>query len=708
MSRRPPPPPGRRPPPPRRRASWLKQVFVGLLLVLAMGAAGLATGVGLMVWQIPAIETLLAARPLGATTVYDREGRVIASVQDGENRELVPLEEISKELQQAVVASEDIRFYEHYGVDPRGLLRAVFMRGERGGGSTLTQQLAKNLFLSSDRTPARKIADIWLALQLERKLSKPKILEMYLNQVYFGHGAYGVQNAARKYFGKKARDINAAEAAQLAGLLPAPEYYSPYRNPKVAKDIQLIVLKRMVDAGYLAPAEAEKEAKRKLRFANTPDYAYRAPYFTSHVLSVLSERLGRDLVMRGALKIYTTLDLRMQEEAEATIRSGVARYRGFKVGQGALVAIEPGTGAVRALVGGTSYDASQFNRATQAKRQPGSTFKPFVYLTAFTKGHAPGTTVADSPADFNGYKPVNYDHRFHGTVSYERAIAFSYNVPAVRVAEAVGIDEVIRMAHALGIQSPMPAELAVALGAAEVTPLELATAYATIAADGVYADPHVISRVEDQNGQLVDQFPVTASPVVPDQSVWALHKCLTGVVTYGTGAAANIGRPAGGKTGTTSDNRDTWFAGYTPDLACVVWLGNDDNSRLAGSATGGQLAAPLWARFMRSAHLNLPVRALRTYAGGGTDALEGGDATADPNASGAVDPNAVNAEASPDGVDPGVLVTPAPEGSPLDEPLPPDQDSPAPLPPADTPEPLPDGQNVGEPLPVPSSPDDIP
>ena len=714
MSRRKPSPPGGRKPPPRRRASWLRQVFVGLLLVLCMGLAGLATGVGLMVWQIPPIETLLAAQPKGATTIYDREGRVIASVQDGENREIVPIGQISKELQQAVVASEDIRFYEHFGVDPRGLLRAVFMRGERGGGSTLTQQLAKNLFLSSDRTAARKIADIWLALQLERKLTKPQILEMYLNQVYFGHGAYGVQNAARKYFGKKARDINAAEAAQLAGLLPAPEYYSPYRNPKVAKEIQQIVLKRMVDAGFLEAAQADKEAKRTLRFANTPDYAYRAPYFTSHVLSVLSERLGRDLVMRGALKIYTTLDLKLQEEAEATIRSGVARYAKFKVGQGALVAIEPGTGAVRALVGGTSYDASQFNRATQAKRQPGSTFKPFVYLSAFAQGQSPATSVSDSPADFNGYRPLNYDHRFHGMVTYEKALAFSYNVPAVRVAEAVGIDEVIRMAHTLGIQSAMPAELAVALGAAEVTPLELATAYATLGADGVYAEPHVINRVEDQSGQLIDQFPVTAAPVVPDTAVWALHKCLTGVVTYGTGVAAAIGRAAGGKTGTTSENRDTWFAGYTPDLACVVWLGNDDNSRLASSATGGQLAAPLWARFMRTAHLTLPVRPLRTFSGGTAGTLGGGEgASADPAATDAEAP-VTDPSATPGAEDPDALVSPDVYlGEPLDEPLPPPQETPPPLspsalPPAKTPAPLPDGQLGDEPLPFPSSLDDIP
>ncbi|MEB3196635.1 MAG: PBP1A family penicillin-binding protein [Candidatus Sericytochromatia bacterium] len=658
--------------------SLLKTWLVATLVLSATGAAGLATGVGFMVWHIPPVETLLAARPSGVTTIYDRRGRVVASLQNGENREIVPLDDIAVPMQQAVIASEDIRFYEHFGIDPRGIARALFSRGERGGGSTLTQQLAKNLFLSADRTLSRKVADMWLALQLERTLSKRQILEMYLNQVYFGHGAWGVEAAAKKYFGKKARELEAGEAALLAGLLPAPEYYSPYRNPKSIKGLQGIVLQRMVDAGFLSPAEAAEAASRKLNFANTPDYAYRAPYFTSQVLKQLTEKFGRDLVERGALRIHTTMDLTLQEEAEAIIRSGVARYAGFRVKQGALVAVEPGTGAIRALVGGTSYDASQFNRAVQALRQPGSTFKPFVYLTAFSKGYLPGSTVEDSPANFGGYRPQNYDHRFRGTVTFAQALAFSYNVPAVRVADMVGIQEVINTARLAGITSNMPPELSVALGSAEVTPLELAGAYATLGANGAYAEPHLIDRVEDQSGQLIEQTQARGTSVFADTAVAALHRCLSGVINFGTGAAAQFGRPAAGKTGTTSENRDTWFAGYTPDMACVVWLGNDDNSRLGGKATGGQLAAPLWSRFMRAAHRGLPVRGL---PGANDPAL-------DPNASATLDPQAsLSLPTEPAPVAPpsasGPPLQPALEGSPLAEPLPETEwSTPEPLPPS--------------------------
>lgn len=594
----------------RHRTSWLKRLFVLAVIILVMGGLGLATGIGFTVAQIPPIESLLAARPLGATQILDREGRQVASLQNGENREIVKLDDIAESMQKAVVASEDARFYDHHGVDPMGVARAIFSLGTLGGGSTLTQQLAKNLFLSADKNLTRKVADMWLAIQLERKLDKKTILEMYLNQVYFGHGAYGVEAAARKYFGKKARNLTLAESAMLTGLLPAPEYYSPYHNMAYAKERQQLVLKRMVEVGMIDQDTANQAEKAHIALANTPDYAYRAPYFVSQVLSTLSERLGPELVMRGGLKIYTTMDLRMQEEAERLIRSGVARYGRYHVSQGALVAIEPGTGAVRVLVGGTDYGTSQFNRATQAHRQPGSTFKPFVYLTAFSQGYGPYTTINDAPVSFGAYSPQNYDRRYHGTVTFERALAFSYNVPAVKVANTIGINNVVQMAHAAGIKSSLPENLSVALGSAEVTPFELASAYSTFAADGVYAEPYLITRVEDKNGNIIDQFPVSAKPVVDQSAVWSLDRCLSAVVNYGSGAAANFGRPAAGKTGTTSENRDTWFAGYTPDLACVIWLGNDDNSRLASSATGGGLAAPLWRQFMSSAHAGLPVRSL--------------------------------------------------------------------------------------------------
>jgi membrane peptidoglycan carboxypeptidase len=456
----------------------------------------------------------------------------------------------------------------------------------------------------------------------------------------------------------------------LAGLLPAPEYYSPYRNPKPAKERQEIVLKRMVDAGYLTPQQELKEAERVLSYANTPDYAYRAPYFTSQVLAQLSDRLGADLVMRGALKIYTTMDLNLQEEAEGLMRRGVGKLHGMHVSEGALVAVEPGTGAVRALVGGTNYDASPFNRAVQAHRQPGSTFKPFVYLTAFTKGYGPYTTVADVPTNFGRYAPQNYDRTFRGVITFERAVASSVNVAAVKVANMVGIENVIKTAQACGIKSPLEPNLSLALGSAEVTPLELASAYATLGASGAYAEPHFVTRVEDHNGNLIDQFPVTTQAAVPEEAVRALNTCLKAVVNYGSGTAANFGRPCAGKTGTTSDARDTWFAGYTPDLACVIWLGNDDNSKLAPSATGGALAAPLWAQFMKVAHAGLPVRDLKTSGSGVGSHLSSGQETGSAKSS-ANPEDGASPEVPSESATPALPVPSADglEGRPLDEPI---------------------------------------
>lgn len=638
------------------------------LLTLTVGL-GLVVGFGLVVSRLPSIDQLLAARPKGATVVYDRSGRVIASLQSGENRSLVKLEDIAEPMQKALVASEDARFHQHFGVDLRGLARAVFLGGKRGGGSTLTQQLAKVMFLNSDRTLVRKLGDMWLAIQLERRLSKAQILEMYLNQVYFGHGAYGVEAAARKYFAKPASRLTTAEAALLVGLIPAPEAYTPYRNPEGAKERQRLVLREMVQQGFLSAQEAEAEGQKALRFAGTPEYAYRAPYATSAIIAQLSERLGPELVAKGGLKIYSTIDLDLQEQAERILAEGVARAkaRGAKVHQGALVAVEPGTGAVRALVGGVSYDQSPFNRAIQAHRQPGSTFKPFVYLTAFAKGYRTSQSIVDEPVRYGGYAPQNYDRRFHGAVSLERAVAFSYNIPAVKLGEALGMAAVVKMAHDLGIDSPMPEELAVTLGAAEVAPIELATAYATLGAEGLATRASLVERVTDGEGNEIERAAGGSVQVVAQSAVHALNRCLMAVINYGSGASARLDRPAAGKTGTTSDNRDTWFAGYTPDLACVVWLGNDDNSRLGGAFTGGVLAAPIWSRFMLAAHRGLPVRALPTGEGGPGVALEEG-ASAEAAASAQVDVEA-SVEAPPGTPTelPSVLEPSEAPGSPFEE-----------------------------------------
>lgn len=659
----------------KRGLLWARRAFALTLLVSLMGGCGLVTGVGLMVAQIPPVEKLLEARPLGTTTIYDREGRLITSLQNGENRHIVRLDEISDAMKNAVVASEDARFYQHFGIDPLGLARAVFTLGHAGGGSTLTQQLSKLLFLSSDRTLTRKLADMWLAIQLERTLSKDQILALYLNQVYFGHGAYGVESAARLYFNKRASRLTVGEAAMLTGLLPAPEYYSPFRNLQAAKDVQRLVLRRMVTAGKIDQAAADAAVARPLELSRAGmAAAYRAPYFVSQVLGELSERFGRDLVMRGGFKITTTMDYPMQEAAEAIVRAGVARYRGSHVGQGALVAIEPGSGEVRALVGGTDYGTSQFNRATQAHRQPGSTFKPFVYVTAFDRGYGPGSTIADEPVSYGRYSPVNYDRRYHGVVSLESALAHSLNVPAVKLAHSVGIDNVVRTAHAAGIQSELPYNLSVALGSAEVTPLELASAYATFAAEGVYAKPHLISRVLDKDDRVIERNDPETRQAIPVEAVQRLTQALQAVILRGSGGAANFGRPAAGKTGTTSENRDTWFAGYTPQLACVVWLGNDDNSRLGATATGGVLAAPLWRQFMDLAHRGLPVRGFAAAppaaAGGDVDEQDGtipaGAGSAAPEAGAAASAPASAASAAPS-ADPGA---PGTDALPPVEPVP--------------------------------------
>lgn len=650
------------------RSGWFKSALVAMLLVGGMGGMGLAVGVGLMVAQIPPVNTLLAEHHSDTTKIYDHDNRLVASIQNGENRQIVPLTAISDYMQKAVVASEDSHFYEHHGVDPRGVLRAVLSFGTAGGGSTITQQLAKNLFLSFDRTITRKVADMWLAIQLERTLSKQQILAMYLNQIYFGHGAYGIEAAAHAYFGKHASQLTLNEAALLTGMLPAPEYLTPDRHPKAAKEARDRVLRRMAETGAIDQATAARVLASPLPRAHIMDYAYRAPYFTSQVLQQLSDRYGADLVMRGGLKIYTTLDLPAQEEAERLIRRGVAADARYHVGEGALVAIEPGTGAVRALVGGTNYSESQFNRAVQARRQPGSTFKPFVYLTAFMQGYTPFSTVMDAPVHFGSYAPVNDEHTFQGKVTFLKALTESLNVPTVKIANELGIQNVIRTAHEAGVKSPLPENLSVALGSAEVTPMELASAYATFAADGLYVEPHLIDRVEDKDGHVLEQFTPSPTKMSDPVSVAELDECLQNVIYHGTGTAAYFGRPAAGKTGTTTGNRDTWFAGYTPDLACVVWMGNDDDSRLSPAAYGGTLAAPLWGRFMAFAHEGVPIHNLIKVAlpsePDATDSAEPASGTASGTASSA----AAATEAAPVASAPANAL----HGQPLQEPLPSD------------------------------------
>jgi 1A family penicillin-binding protein len=578
------------------------------------GAMGCAAGLYTSLQQLPDVSALSHYIPHETSKIFDKSGHLLANVHGEENRVVIPLHDIPKFVQQAVIAMEDTDFYNHYGVDPKGITRALLVNVAEGGSvegaSTLTQQLAKNMFLNPSKNLPRKIAEAWLAIQIEHHYSKTKILEMYLNQVYWGHNAYGIEAASQNYFGKKTRQLTLAESALLAGIIRSPEYYSPYRRVKEAKALQELVLSRMVGAGFIPQRVANAAKAEKLTFPGITSYAYRVPWFTSAVIKQLTDAYGADVVRKGGLRVKTTLDMDLQAKAEAMVKEAVAANKVYNVHQAALVAVEPKTGYVKAIVGGVDFHKSKFNRATQALRPPGSTFKPFVYLTGLAAGYSPATVVVDEPVSLPSgqgqwYSPNNYDHRFRGPLTLRQALASSVNIVAIKIGYDVGIANVIKTAQALGITTKLGENLSLPLGTSEVTPYEMAGAYAAIANDGVRCEPTMILQVTDRNGKVLEKHPGAGKRVYDANPIRLLTNMMEGVIQYGTGAAANIGRPAAGKTGTTSDARDVWFVGFTPDVACAVWMGNDDNSRLWYGSTGGAICAPLWSRFMRYAHRNL-------------------------------------------------------------------------------------------------------
>jgi penicillin-binding protein 1A len=584
--------------------------------VVAGGLVGLATSFR----NLPDVRVLRGYVPSETTYIYDIKGKELASLHGEANREVVKLDQISPELKRAVIAIEDSHFYLHHGINPNSVGRALKMNWEQGsvveGGSTLTMQLVKNLFLKPERKFSRKIAEAVMAIRLEQIFSKDQILEMYLNQIYWGHNNYGIQTAAESYFGKPANKLNLAESAMLAGLIQSPEEYSPFINLKLAKERQATVLERMVKLGWITPEAAESAREQKLNLGKLTSWRKsKLPYITEAVVSELNERFGRDAVLKGGMRVQTTIDQDFQQMAEETVAQGHANlhYRGLYADQVALAAVDPRTHFVKALVGGVSYKESQFNRAIQSRRQPGSAFKPFVYYTAFASGkYGPYSTVIDSPVSFRDgdgwYSPQNYGGGFSGAVTVYTALTQSLNVPAVKIGKAVGLDKVIETCRTLGIKSPMEPVVSLPLGAIGLTPLEMAGGYATFASNGWYSDTTVIVRVTDSSGNvLLDNTPKPRLVLDP----WAtasLTSVLQGVINGGTGSAAQIGRPAAGKTGTTSSERDVWFVGYTPQLAAAVWIGNDNNRPLGGGATGGGFAAPIWRNFMLKALKNEPVQ----------------------------------------------------------------------------------------------------
>ncbi len=591
--------------------------LLGVTMLTSSVVAGGLVGLAVSFRNLPDVRVLQNYVPTETTHIYDIKGVPLASLHDEANREVVSLNEISPHLKRAVIAIEDSNFFDHKGINPTGIVRAFVANFERGstveGGSTLTMQLVKNLFLSPNRTMSRKAAEAVMAIRLEQILSKDEILELYLNQVYWGHNLYGVETAARSYFNKSAKDLTLAESAMMAGLIPAPEDYSPFANYKKAKQRQLIVLKRMRELQWITPQEEATAKKQNLLVGKITSFSSsRLPYVTEAVVQELSNRFGREAVLKGGMRIQTTIDMNFQRMAEKTVSEwhenlyyqGI--YRSLENGQIALVAIDPRTHFVKAMVGGADYKTSQYNRAIQALRQPGSAFKPFVYYAAFASGkYGPDSTVYDSPVSYPDgygyYSPQNYGGGFSGAVSIRTALESSLNIPAVKLGQEVGLNQVIEVCRVLGIKSPIEPVISLPLGSVDLTPMEMAGAYATFANDGWHSEPTFIVQVTDSQGNvLLDNTPKPR--LVLDQwAVASLNSVLQGVISRGTATRAQIGRPAAGKTGTTSSERDIWFAGYTPDLATAVWVGNDNYTPLSYGSTGGTTVAPIWRDFMSQA-----------------------------------------------------------------------------------------------------------
>jgi len=599
-------------------------MVLGIAMLTSSIVAGGLVGLAISFRNLPDVRILRSYVPSETTHIYDVKGKLLTSIHGEANREVVPLDKISPDLKRAVLGIEDSYFYSHKGVNPGAVVRAFLANWERGetveGGSTLTMQLVKNLFLTPKRNVSRKVAEAVLALRLEQILSKDQILELYLNQVYWGHNLYGAETAAQSYFGKSSEKLSLAESAMMAGLIQAPESLSPFINYKRAKQRQLVVLRRLKELKWITPQEEATARNQPIKLGKITSFQGSAiPYVTEAAVQELTKRFGRDALLKGGMRVQTTVDTKLQRVAEDVVRRGHDNllYQGVYADQMALVAIDPRTHFVKAMVGGVDYKKSQYNRATQALRQPGSAFKPFVYYTAFASGrYSPESIVADSPVSYpDGYEyysPQNYDGSFQGPITIRSALEQSRNVPAVRVGQDIGLNKVIDVCRTIGIRTPIEPVVSLPLGAVDLTPMEMADAFATFASNGWYSEPTLIVQVTDSSGNvLLDNTP-KPQLVLDPWAVASLNDVLQGVVNHGTGTAARLDRPAAGKTGTTSSERDIWFVGYVPQLATAVWVGNDNYAPVGKGATGGGFVAPIWRDFMQQALSNLPAENFRS------------------------------------------------------------------------------------------------
>jgi penicillin-binding protein 1A len=701
-----------------QRVFYRRLVLLGLWSLVIVLVVGLGTGAGVFAGflrDLPSLDGLEEYQPSITTTLYTDQDEPFASFYE-QRRILVPLAKIPTHLKQAVLAVEDSRFYEHHGLSPRAIVRAMVMnllsRRKSQGGSTITQQLARVLFLTPEKSFTRKVKEALLAVEIEKHYSKDRILEMYFNQVYFGHGAYGVEAASQTYFKKSVEQLTLAEAAMLAGLPSAPSRFSPIVDPGRARRRRDHVLNRMIETQVITREQAEAAGRTSFDEALFTRTRTIAPYFVEHVRQALEETYGAYALYNSGLKVYTTLNLKLQRAAEEALVGGLrdldkargyrpralqngeasrvrigpytprvaeilpatvlkvkakslevqlGRYRGeipfesfrwtklanpaaaFREGdpilvqvlsvderrkavelaleqdpelEGAFVALDPRDGAIKAMIGGYDFERSKFNRATQAKRQPGSAFKPFVYAAAFDRNLTPSTIIEDEPITFRfrvggeviEWSPENYDRKFRGSTTLRRALENSINVVTVKLIQQIGVEPVIRMAHQMGIESELRPEIALALGVSEVTPLELTSAYGVLATGGLRAEPVAIRKVTDSQGRILEEHIPEPQAVMRPETAFILTNVMKGVIERGTATRARaLKRPLAGKTGTTSEATDVWFIGFTPNLVAGVWVGYDVKKSLGPAETGGRMALPLWIAFMQRILPDLPV-----------------------------------------------------------------------------------------------------
>jgi len=585
--------------------------LTGLLAGLALGVT-----IGWIMRSLPPVELLLQYKPATQTVVLDDEGNLIGRYYQ-ERRLVLKHDEIPEVVINSLLAAEDQHFFQHGGFDKYGIARAVMSnlkaRTISEGGSTITQQVARLMFLTTERTFTRKIKEAILTFQIERRFSKDEIITIYLNQSCFGHGAFGIESAAQTFYSKSAKSLNVAESALLVSLLKNPSLFSPIKNPQQSRESRNRVLKRMFDLNYITEEERRIFSSSELNLDLDIQQGFIAPYFVEEIRRLLEKQIGKESLVQNGLTIRSTLNYKHQEAANLAIRNGLDAFiqrhpESAETIQAALVSLRPDTGDVTAMVGGSSFKKTQFNRVIQAKRQPGSAIKPFLYLSALMKGFTPSSIILDTPYEYRDsqtgkiWRPGNYDQKFRGPVTLRQSLEQSLNVTTAKLAEKIGLETFLNTIKQAGIESPLPPYPSTALGAGEVTLMELVNGYGTIASGGIRVHPRMIYNVTDRNGRQIFEQPVKIHEVFDPISCYQLTRILEGAVEHGTGWRARaLNRPVAAKTGTTNDYTNAWFIGYVPNLVVGVWIGFDVNQSMGNGETGSRAAGPIFTEFMQAA-----------------------------------------------------------------------------------------------------------